>query len=206
MNDPRCFKESSGDCFFGAGKALALSLLMHLLVFLGMDFPRPLPPDGSRKLSAMIGHQSQHSPQPAADVAARGSAPSGAPVPGGNLQAGRAVERGVAQSGPAETDRGFQAIPAGEDLSAYRLALGRAFGNLLDAELRRAVPPGELIFYIDYPSGVAPPSLRLSGMPDPVIAARLLAAMTSALATTPLPAAWQSGRYQLELRAQVVGA
>ncbi|WP_281983977.1 hypothetical protein [Azonexus hydrophilus] len=206
MNDPRCFKESSGDCFFGVGKALALSLFLHLLVYFGLDFPRPQQPEGSGKLSAVLGHQSKRLPQHAADTAPQARVPGRAPVPVDKLPTGRPDVRGHAQSGPAEIERGLQAIPAGEELSAYRLALGRAFGNLLDEALRSAVPPGELIFHIDYQSGLAPPSLRLSGVLDPVIAARLLAAMSGAVATTPLPAAWQSGRYQLELRARIVGA
>jgi len=206
MNDPRCFKESGGDCFLGAARAIALSLVLHVLVLVGMDFSQPLPPEGRGKLNAVIG-QPKHSAQPAVDTVQPVPTPGGALLQPTEMAGGRSVRHAVTKNGQSELDRGVQALPPGEDLSAYRLALGRAFGNLLDEELRSSLPPGgELLFRIHYQAGQGGASLRPTAVLDPDISARLLDAMNRAVAMIPFPSAWQSGNYQLELRAQLVGA
>lgn len=113
--------------------------------------------------------------------------------------------KNVSQVLASGTDEAVHHLPAGMDLSAYRLALGRAFGNLLDDDVRGNLPAGELTFSIYYRASGSPPSLRLSGVADQGLADRLLLMMTQALTLTPLPASWQARDYRLELRAVVVG-
>lgn len=205
MNDPRCFKESGGDCFFPAGRAMVLSLVLHAIVLWGTEFPRPLQPEGRAKLSAVIG-EPKDSARPAANSAQPLHAHEEAWVQPTHMPERRSGARSHTQSGQSGLDQDLQPLPPGEDLSAYRLALGRAFGSLLDEELRRVLPPGELLFRIHYRAGPVPPSMRLTAGVAPAISARLLDAMARAVAMTPLPSSWQSGSYRLELRAQVVGA
>jgi len=104
------------------------------------------------------------------------------------------------------TDEDADPVPPGMDLSAYRLALGRSFGNLLDEDIRAGLPAGELTFGIHYRAGGSPPSLQLVGVADQVLSEQLLALMRQALALTPLPASWLARDYRMELRAVIVGA
>ena len=204
MNDPRYFKESSGDHFFGTSKAILLSLVLHVLVLWALDASRPLQPEGGRKLSVVIA-EPRPSPRVGSDSGMR-AATSQPPLvqrPGGV----RGGNRGdvIVGSGGVKNARDLPVLPPGEDLSAYRLALGRAFGNLLDENVRSALPSGEIRFLISYPAGSLHPSIRLSPMSDQVIATCLHETLVRALTLVPFPASWRSGRYQLELRAQVVG-
>jgi len=211
MSDPRYSQGSSGDCFLGLPAALVLSVVLHVLLLGFADRP-PLPvqADGGTRVLAMIGDAKRYSPQrlsiapgktdrQPADVAPRDS------IPEASALRGPEDRKNVSPALASGTDDDVQPIPPGMDLSAYRLALGRAFGNLLDEDIKGALPAGELTFGIYYRASGSPPSLRLLGVADQVLSDRLLVLMAQALALTPLPANWQARDYRLELRAVVVG-
>jgi len=207
MSNPRCSQGSGGDCFFRLVAASLLSIFLHLLV-LGLSSGPALPPeaDGQVRVLAVIGKTTGYSP----------SHPRASPKTIDD-QRGREASRknrreaGASPALPGENRisqasafaENFQPAPAGMESSAYRLALGRAFGNLLGNDLRAALPAGELVFGIQHRASGAPPSLRLLGVADQMLSEQLLALMTQALDQTPVPATWRARDYRLELHAVI---
>jgi hypothetical protein len=211
MSNPRYSQGSGGDCFFGLRRTLLLSLALHvgMLAFFSRQ-PHPIPAEAGVKLQAVIGKPAHQKPT-VQHAAQRIDLASEAATPQKALREPDISSRGPLAQGetyPAiapVAEGGYQHVPAGMDLSAYRLAVGRAFANLLDDELRAALPPGELIFRVDYRARGGTPSLKLTAASADAYTERLLSLMTQAVSLTPLPDAWLAKDYTVELRAEVGG-
>jgi len=212
MSDPRCSQGSGGDYFLGLRYALLTSLALHgvVLVFIGQQ-PQQLGSDGGVRLQAVIGKPGYSTSVmrqgvQGIDLASKTPALRQA-MPGPSVSLGVPARVDASRPTPSPDDVTEYSVAEGMDLSAYRLAVGRAFANLLDEQLREALPAGELIFRVNYSARGGEASLQLTAPSAEAYAEQLLAMMTQAVSLSPLPEAWLTGdyNYSIELRAEVGG-
>lgn len=210
MSNPRRSQGSRGD-FFPLAKALAASLLIHLLLFGGFDrwaLPGSVAAGAAKpRLHGSLvraasplaaGHRVQQNAA-ALSVPQVTAASEDSRSPLGNSRAnGRSGAGGEADGGDP--------LPGGIDMTRYRLALGRAFGRLLDGDLRSELLHGELVFSLAYRAGDGRISAHLTARPDQRHVLELQRLMEQAAMAVPTPSAWRVRDYTLELRTVVDGA
>lgn len=206
MSDPRYSQGSGGDILLGLRHTLLLSFALHGAVLgLFLRYQQPISAETGMKLQAVIAKPAYT--KPAArhiELASEAAAPRKPLKEPGISSHGTPVSGKTYPMAPVDED-GYQHVPVGMDLSAYRLAVGRAFASLLEDELRAALPVGELIFRVDYRARGGPPSLKLTAASADAYTERLLVMMTQAVSLTPLPDDWLGKDYTVELRAEVGG-
>jgi len=210
MSDARYSRGSGGHYFFGLVPALLFSVVLHglFLGFSGSQVPQPKT-EATGRMHASIGKVAYLPERPVRGEAYADDWPQRAQprkaIPDSVASKSHPVIEPVAQGGLPAVEDEIQTVPEGMDLSAYRLAVGRTFANLLGEELREGLPPGELLFRVRYRVSGEAPFVRLQGLADQTYAEQLHALMVHAVALTPVSSDWQTRGSSLELRALVVG-
>lgn len=202
LKNPRDPQGGCGDFFIW--QACIISLSIHLLIF-GLDWSRSEAGQGHVFGHAVSASLVQRSPvQPVIHDGQAGSYPvtretgtraaSNRPEPA-SLPG---VEADVASAmTEAEVDDVLRE-PPDQELTAYRLALGRALGGLIDADLRAALSAGTLRFQLVLPVGGVTPEIMLVGGSE-VQAERLLNLARQAVEAVPTPSAWNRQARKLPL-------
>jgi hypothetical protein len=201
---------SRGDCFFCLGRYLALSLLLHALVFLSRDF-ESLP----RQRGAEVRVQVSLRP-PVANLADLGRV---APLAKGRVKKEQVssdrpkIPRSLRSTATFSKNRvSDSALPSVSnvaesslldemDVALYRLALARNAGRLLGIGGRETKQDGEMVFEMVKLRGDSPSAVRLySSTLNRARSEEILMLMQLAISQTPIPSAWEGRPVRIPLR------